>query len=79
MNDRQLHQGDQVKRQNPAYGQLRPRRWSSRSTGARLCCRLEGAGYCEANTKGTFTVVEPLDAGKRQPWTRLPMQLARPW
>lgn len=39
--------------------------------------RPEGP-YCAAKTKGTLTVVCPLDAGNCQPRTRRAMQLARP-
>ena len=35
-------------------------------------------GYCAANTNGTFTVVCPLEAGKRQRRTRLVMHRANP-
>lgn len=36
------------------------------------------SAYCAANTNGTLTVVDPLEAGKRQLRTLLEIQLASP-
>lgn len=80
MNDRQRVVGDQLPRQNPAYGPLVPRQLRL----ARLCLwsASENARarslHWAANTKGTLTVVVPLDGGKDQFRTREATQLERP-